>query len=811
MTIPTPVSESASTAAWEPLTTPDAVRQLVPRTTAAATTVERARTEIRQVLTRTDDRLLVIVGPCSVHDPEAAIEYAGRLRKIADSLSGELLIVMRTYVEKPRTVLGWPGLAAAPDLNGPPDPERGFRLARSLMAEICGMGVPVATEWLTTVAPAYLADLVAWGCIGARTVESQIHRQLASWLPMPIGMKNRTDGAVQPAVDAIRAAAQSHGFLGVSPSGATALLRSVGNNDCHLVLRGGADGPNYDLAAIEGAERLLDTAGLPERLLIDASHGNSAKDHERQAAVALDIAGQVRAGVRAIRGVMLESFLAAGRQVPMPGRPLVRGQSITDACMGWPTTAAVLTELATAANDRRRRAASRARRAMPVPTTDTTIKVAPVASAVALATSGLFDDYLVYEREGVWTVAGGNRATVTVGKDRIRLRHRGTERSCTWRSQPLRLLGEVLGDLPIPRWNAYGWVAFEAAHLLAGGSPERASNSELARLIIPDVEVRIDADGVAITGGDRILRTRIGDILANIRPDTITVPTIVEPDLKSEWYVEAVADAVREIHGGSLQKVVLSRRVAIDAAIDLPQTYLLGRQANSPARSFLFDMDGRQATGFCPETILEVAPGGRVSTQPLAGTRSLGNGEDVDRCLRAELQKDPKELYEHVLALQAAFEELKSVCKPETVAASDLMSVVERGRLQHLASRVQGELADGMTSWDALEAVFPAVAASGIPKQPACDYISRVEKHARGLYSGAVLTASHDGALDAGLVLRSIYGENGRYWLQAGAGIVGTSRPEREYEETCEKLRSVAPYLVPESIPQRSKQWKRAR
>ncbi|WSU56310.1 3-deoxy-7-phosphoheptulonate synthase [Streptomyces sp. NBC_01092] len=354
-------TESAGTPAWEPLTRPGELMQRIPRTSAAAVAVERGRTAVRQILTGTDDRLLVIAGPCSVHDPETVIEYASRLKEIADSLSDELLIVMRTYVEKPRTVVGWPGLAVAPDLDKPPDPERGLRLARALMAEIAGLGLPIAAEWLTTVAPAYLADLVAWGCIGARTVESQIHRHRASSLPMPIGMKNRTDGAVQPAVDAIRSAAHPHGFLGVCPSGATGFLRSAGNSDCHLVLRGGTEGPNWYLAAIEAAQRLPTTAGLLGRLVVDASHGNSAKDQERQAATARAIAEQVRAGGWLIRGIMLECFLTEGRQEPVPGHPLVRGKSITDECLGWPTTAEVLTELASAVKDRRGHTVNRGR------------------------------------------------------------------------------------------------------------------------------------------------------------------------------------------------------------------------------------------------------------------------------------------------------------------------------------------------------------------------------------------------------------------------------------------------------------------
>lgn len=431
----------------------------------------------------------------------------------------------------------------------------------------------------------------------------------------------------------------------------------------------------------------------------------------------------------------------------------------------------------------------------------------PAARAVTLVASGIFDSYMVYEREGTWMVAGGSQATITVDAKRIRLRHQGTERSWLCQAHHLSRLGEVLGELPIPDWTAYGWVAFEMAHLLAG-QPERAGADELGHLVVPEAEVRIDAEQTSIICADGRLRDRIDDLLASAAQRAFAVRTIENLDLASEWYPPAVADAVQEVRKGSFRKVILSRSVPISTAIDFAETYLLGRQANTPARSFLFDLGNRRATGFCPETILEVAAGGMVSTQPLAGTRSFGDDEQENNRLRAELLGDPKEIYEHALALQLAYEELSGFCKPGTVAVTELMSVVRRGSLQHLSSRVRGDLADDVTCWDALEAAFPAVAACGIPKEAARDYIARTEKTPRGLYSGAVLTASHDGALDAGLILRSVYEEYGNYRLQAGAGIVGASRPEREYEETHEKLRSIAPYLVPVSNPNARNQQK---
>jgi salicylate synthetase len=424
---------------------------------------------------------------------------------------------------------------------------------------------------------------------------------------------------------------------------------------------------------------------------------------------------------------------------------------------------------------------------------------APALSAIALVQSGIFDSYMMYEREGVWTVAGGSQAAISLDANRIRLRHRDRTWSRTWESRPLGCLGDALALLPIPGWTAYGWVAFEVAHLIAG-HPELAGAGELAHLIVPEAEIRIDSTGTRIACADRALSGQIRALLADVPLSLIPRPAAADVNVGGEWYKDAVADAVREIAAGSFQKVVLSRDVPVEA-INFPQTYLAGRAANTPARSFLLDIAGHRATGFCPETILEVSADRTVSTQILAGTRSFGNGEENDRKLRAELLTDPKEIYEHAITAKLAYEELVRVCAANSVAINPLMSVKTRGSVQHLASRVCGELDRSTTAWDALEAVFPAVTATGIPKQPAIDYITRIEQTPRGLYSGAVLAASHDGTLDAGLVLRAICEERGRRWLRAGAGIVYASSPEREYEETCEKLRSIAPYLVPDIDP----------
>ncbi|AQA01631.1 3-deoxy-7-phosphoheptulonate synthase [Mycobacterium sp. MS1601] len=306
--------------------------------------VARDRDEIADILTGRDDRLLVVVGPCSVHDPAAALEYAGRLIKVADELGDRLKIVMRVYFEKPRTTIGWKGLINDPGMDGTFDVARGLRTARRLLLDIIDIGLPVGCEFLEPTSPQYIADAVAWGAIGARTTESQVHRQLASGLSMPVGFKNATDGNVQVAVDGVKAAAAAHVFFGMDDMGRGALVSTMGNDDCHIILRGGTDGPNYDAASVSAAAATLDKAGLPARVVIDCSHANSGKDHIRQASVATEVAQLVRDGLP-VSGVMLESFLVAGAQAP-EARPLTYGQSVTDKCMDWAATDSVLRELA---------------------------------------------------------------------------------------------------------------------------------------------------------------------------------------------------------------------------------------------------------------------------------------------------------------------------------------------------------------------------------------------------------------------------------------------------------------------------------
>jgi len=335
-----------------PLLTPALMLHELPVGVERAEVVLRGREEVAAVLDRVDDRLLVVVGPCSVHDPEAALDYARRLAAVAQELRQDLVVVMRVYFEKPRTTTGWKGLINDPHLDGSGDVNTGLRIARRLLLEILDLGLPIGCEWLDPITPQYIADAVSWGAIGARTTESQTHRQLASGLSMPIGFKNGTDGDVRIAVDAVRAAAVPHTFAGIEVNGTPAILNTTGNPDCHIILRGGRGGPNYDAASVAAAVAALRAAGLPERVVVDASHDNSGKDDARQPLVVADLARQVAAGDRALVGVMLESFLVAGNQ--KLGGELTYGQSITDKCMAWDTTVEVLGQLAEAVRARRR-------------------------------------------------------------------------------------------------------------------------------------------------------------------------------------------------------------------------------------------------------------------------------------------------------------------------------------------------------------------------------------------------------------------------------------------------------------------------
>ena len=329
-----------------------------PATETAARTAYETRQAIHRILHGADDRLLVVIGPCSIHDTEAALDYARRLKAEAGRLSDDLLIVMRVYFEKPRTTVGWKGLINDPFLDNSFRINDGLRIARKLLSEINDMGLPAGTEFLDMITPQYVADLISWGAIGARTTESQVHRELASGLSCPVGFKNGTDGNVRIAVDAIKAAQSPHHFLSVTKAGHSAIVSTTGNEDCHVILRGGNGGPNYDAGSVDIACKALAASGVPAKVMVDCSHANSRKQHALQIEVAADVAGQLAAGEDRIIGLMIESHLKEGRQDLVPEQTLEYGKSITDACIGWDDTVPVLEALAEGVRKRRVRRAS---------------------------------------------------------------------------------------------------------------------------------------------------------------------------------------------------------------------------------------------------------------------------------------------------------------------------------------------------------------------------------------------------------------------------------------------------------------------
>ncbi|MBG0851319.1 salicylate synthase [Streptomyces spinoverrucosus] len=425
----------------------------------------------------------------------------------------------------------------------------------------------------------------------------------------------------------------------------------------------------------------------------------------------------------------------------------------------------------------------------------------PAEAAVRLARSGLGGEYVVYERAGVWHYAAGPAATVTLHAEGITARcgNRSTTRPLG--AAPLEQLADALAQLPHQDWRVYGWAAFELAHLLHPDTGETGPDP-LLHLMLPTTEV-------ALTQGTARIRTADPEHIPLVTK-ALAGPTGAEGEVLTddvdellasgaEPYQHAVARTVDDIRAGLLQKAVLSRPLPLPAhtpAPDLTATYLEGRRANTPARSFLLDLGGWRAAGFSPETVVEVEAGTRrVSTQPLAGTRALAPRPEETARLRADLLGDPKEIHEHALSVRLAVDELTGICRQGTVAVEEFMAVRERGSVQHLASRAAGHLADDRGPWDAFAALFPAITATGCPKPQALRAIGRYESEPRGLYAGAVFTADADGSLDAALVLRTVFQRDGRSWLRAGAGVMGQSTPEREWEETCEKLRSVAPHL----------------
>lgn len=327
------------------------MRELAATDRSERTTFE-GRRSVHDILRGADDRLLVVVGPCSIHDYRAAMDYAARLAVERGRLDHDLAIVMRVYFEKPRTTVGWKGFINDPGLDETFDINEGIRLARKLLLDISELGVPCGTEFLDLISPQYIADLIAWGAIGARTTESQSHRQLASGLSCPVGFKNGTDGNIRIAVDAIKAASARHHFISITKSGHVAVFKTAGNEDCHVILRGGKS-PNYDAASVDAACRELASAGLAQRLMVDFSHANSSKQFQKQLEVGADVAAQLAAGERRVAGVMIESHINPGRQDLLPGKPLEYGVSITDACLGWPDTVNLLETLAEGVRRRR--------------------------------------------------------------------------------------------------------------------------------------------------------------------------------------------------------------------------------------------------------------------------------------------------------------------------------------------------------------------------------------------------------------------------------------------------------------------------
>ncbi|MBL6750800.1 MAG: 3-deoxy-7-phosphoheptulonate synthase [Nevskia sp.] len=343
---PKPKTENLRIASIREVSTPAQVQDELQLSVEAARTTETARRQIQALLHGGDDRLLAIVGPCSIHDPAAALDYARRLLPLRSQFGGQLHIVMRVYFEKPRTTVGWKGLINDPHLDDSYDIDSGLRLARKLLLDLAELGMPAGVEFLDILTPQYVADLVSWGAIGARTTESQLHREMASGLSCPVGFKNGTDGSVKVAVDAVMSARNPHRFLSLTRGGEMAIFETRGNTDTHVILRGGSTGTNYDASSVEAACAAMAKAGMQPHVMIDFSHANSAKQHKRQLAVAQDVGHQIAGGDRRIIGVMVESHLVEGRQELGPRDRMVYGQSVTDACIGWDDTVELLRGLA---------------------------------------------------------------------------------------------------------------------------------------------------------------------------------------------------------------------------------------------------------------------------------------------------------------------------------------------------------------------------------------------------------------------------------------------------------------------------------
>lgn len=423
----------------------------------------------------------------------------------------------------------------------------------------------------------------------------------------------------------------------------------------------------------------------------------------------------------------------------------------------------------------------------------------------AWAGSGEFGDHVVYERDGRWTFAAGSRARLVMTKGAVTVEHAdGSQRGYPWTDDPAAALAAATAELGLGDWRLYGWIGFDFCAPYHGLGDRIPSDVVLAHLIVPQVEVHLATgdDGIRIDveDADPVLAQRLTELAEGAQPPAPARPLAVDDD--PDDYRGRVAAAVAEINRGDYQKVIMSRRVEVPFAVDIPQTYARGRAGNNPARSYLLRLGGLAAAGFSPELVVAAGVDGSVVTEPLAGTRAFGVSETADAAARIELLADEKEIAEHAMSVRACFDEIDSVARPGTTAVSEFMVVRERGSVQHLASTVRGELDPEAGPWRALAVLFPSITASGIPKAPAIEAVYRLEPGRRELYSGAVLTASSDGELEATLALRTVFAEDGRSWLRAGAGVVGQSTPEREFTETCEKLASVAPFVVPaDAVP----------
>lgn len=433
--------------------------------------------------------------------------------------------------------------------------------------------------------------------------------------------------------------------------------------------------------------------------------------------------------------------------------------------------------------------------------TEVTLAADPLTIVSRLASSGLYADYAVYENQGQWSFAGGALAEVYADITGTTVRYEARTTHLPWRGCPLREVRNALDTVPLEGWRAYGWAAFELAYA-KDGDTRFLGDQRLLHLMFPRTEVRIE-HGTATVKADG--EKALADVLALLFAMDEGLGRQPSPvDIRragSDHYQQAVERAVAAINAGKFDKVIISRTVPLEDQIDFISTYIHGRRGNTPARSFLLRMGGIESVGFSPEIVVQVDAGGRVVSQPLAGTRALTEDAASNARLRAELLSDSKEIYEHAISVKTALDDLRGACDANSLIVEEFMHVSERGSVQHLGSRVVGQLAKGRDAWDAFGAAFPAVTASGVPKDAAYTSIRDLESRGRGLYAGSVLTIDHDGAMDAALVLRAVYRQNGMTWLQAGAGIVGQSRPAREFEETCEKLDSVARFLVPADHP----------